>query len=389
MADPTPTAPPRWWDRYRPTLEQVAIYLLTALLGVVAARYGFPPPPRLVEVEVVREVPAPVAADTPPADPRFFGWADDPDAVKAVTGVLPIKSFSDTPAFAEDTPDHVYLWDAAKKVTGGHIPTRNQGAVGSCVAFGSACAVEYLECVQIAMGRPELFKAVSQEVIYGGSRVQIGGGRIRGDGSVGAWAAQWAEKYGQVARGKYGSTDLTAYNEARCRQYGSTGCPADLIPTAKERPVKSVAPVRTTDELKAALASGYPVSVASSVGFGQSGPYTRNALGQLRASGTWAHQMCFIGYDNTAGAYCMNSWGPTWVSGPPGPGDPPPGGFYVAWATAQRMLDAGDSFAYGDIVGFPGRKIPDWFLRSTPARPLNPFARRPVAALAAPSSLSW
>ena len=41
---------------------------------------------------------------------------------------------------------------------------------------------------------------LSPEVIYGGSRVEIGGGRIRGDGSIGAWAARWVRDYGVVPR---------------------------------------------------------------------------------------------------------------------------------------------------------------------------------------------
>ena len=152
------------------------------------------------------------------------------------------------------------------------------------------------------------------------------------------------------------------------------------------------------NDLKAALASGYPVSVASSVGFGSSGPYTRNALGQLRASGTWPHQMCFIGYDAQAGAYCMNSWGPTWVGGPTGPGDPPPGGFYVAWSTAQRMLDAEDSFAFAgdetetDRIDLPKvrmrRRVRTMEEETTPtlANPVEEPVRRPAPRAPAPEA---
>lgn len=363
-------------------------WLVTTIMGLVgwaaAAYYAasngqpIPPPPPVI----IPETPTP----PPPQSP--FGWYDDPAEVAAVVAQIPIKGFRDTPAFAgENLPDHIYLWEAARRVRGSHIPTRNQGQVGSCVAFGSACAVEYLECVQIASGKPEAFKDIAQEVIYGGSRVQIGGGRISGDGSTGAWAAQWAQKYGEVARGTYGSVDLTAYNESRCRQYGRSGCPKELESIARERPVKSITTVKTPEECRSALANGYPVTVASSVGFGQSGPYVRDSDGFLRASGTWPHQMCFIGFQtgNRPGFYCMNSWGEGWVSGPTGAGAPPPGGFWVDDRTAARMLGEGDSWAYGDLEGFPGRKLPPWFIQER--KPRDPFehwkwARRPTYALA-------
>lgn len=383
MADTNSSPPPS-----RLAIALKIIPWLVAFAGWGWAMYGYltkggdapppPPPPPVWQ-------PAPSDEFAPPA----FGWQNEPAEVAAVVATVPNPVFGATPAGrVEDVPVSVYLWDAAKKVRGSHVPPRNQGSVGSCVSFGSACAVEYLQCVQIAAGKPAQFKDVAQEVIYGGSRVQIGQGRIRGDGSVGAWAAQWEQKYGTVARGVYGAIDLKEYSESRCRQYGSAGCPKELEPVARERPVKSIAPVRTAAELRAALASGYPVTVASSVGFGSSGPYVRNAKGQLRASGTWPHQMCFIGYDADSGFYCMNSWGPAWVSGPAGPGDPPPGGFYVAESTAARMLGEGDSWAYGDLVGFPSRRL-DWFILDPRPAPAFRVAFRPAPFLTREVPLAW
>jgi hypothetical protein len=313
----------------------------------------------------------------PPPDARYAtGWVRDDESVKELVAALPRPVFALTPAGqAQDIPDHVYLWEYAKTAIGSHVPTRDQGSVGSCVAFGCACAIDYLQCVQrvqaLKAGQPPPeFKSVSTEVIYGGSRVQIGGGRIRGDGSVGAWAAQWSQKYGAVARGKYDGFDLSVYSESTCRKFGSSGCPAALEPEAKQHPTKAVSQVRTVAEAKAALASLYPVTVASDVGFGNRGPYQRNAAGQLRASGTWAHQMCLIGYDRTSGFYCMNSWGTSWVGGPTGPGDPPPGGFWIEENTVARMLGQGDSWAYGDQTGFPARAL-DWNI-AAPVRPRQP-----------------
>lgn len=362
---PAPSTSPQWltW-----TLRFLTLVLPIA--SFVAGQQGCP---RTVEVikEVDKYIPDVVEAPTaPPLDARFAnGWVRDDDAVKAVAATLPQPVFANTPAAVagEEIPDRTYLWDYAKEAIGRHIPTRDQKSVGSCVSFGAACAVEYGICSQIVTAKraakpPPEFKDIAQEIIYGGSRVQIGGNRIRGDGSVGAWGAQWCQRYGSVARGKYDGYDLSAYNESMCRKLGNSGCPQSLEPEAKKTPTKAISQVRTVTEAKKALANLYPVTVASDVGFGQSGPYTRNAKGQLRASGTWAHQMCLIGYDKDSGFYCMNSWGETWVSGPTGPGNPPPGGFYIEESTVARMLSQNDSWAYSDQTGFVSRQI-DWFIR--------------------------
>lgn len=352
---------------FRAWLIRIAVIAATA----VAARYGIPPE----VVERVREVPVPAEPDessgAAPTARGAHGWVRDDDEVRAVAAGLAHPVFAATPAGRADTfPDHVYLWDFARTALGRHVPTRDQGQVGSCVAFGAACAVEYSQCVirvqAMKAGQPPPeFRDISQEVIYGGSRVQVGGGKIRGDGSTGAWAAKWCQQYGSVPRAKYDSYDLSTYSESVCRKFGASGCPTALVPVAKQAPTKSISLVRTTDEARKALASLYPVTVASDVGFGSSGPYVRNSKGQLRPSGQWMHQMCFIGYDRASGFYCMNSWGSNWVSGPSGPGDPPPGGFWIDEATTTRMLAQGDSWAYGDQVGFPGRAL-DWFVRATP-----------------------
>lgn len=326
---------------------------LIGIALVVGAFAGFFLRPAPAPQALIQSVPVPVGS---------MGWVSDPEAVAAVVASLPVKSFSDTPAFRGPEPDQVFLWEAARKALGKLIPCRNQGAVGSCVSFGSACAIEYLECVQIAVeGRQEEYKDISQEVIYGGSRVQIGGGRIRGDGSVGAWAVQFGQKYGEVARGKYPGIDLTAYSEQTCRQMGRNGVPADLLTVAKDRIIKSGTPVKNIEECRKALASGYPVTVASDQGFSMS----RDRDGFAAARGTWGHQMCILGYQKglRPGFWIQNSWGSDAFSGPAGAGNPPDGGFWADANVVEGMLEQGDSWAYADLNGFPRRQLDDWFTR--------------------------
>jgi hypothetical protein len=72
--------------------------------------------------------------------------------------------------------------------------------------------------------------------------------------------------------------------------------------------------------------------------------------------------MAALGYrKDRKGFFIWNSWGPSWVSGPAGPGDPPEGGFWCDWQTFDRMCRQGDTWAFSDAQGFPARKL-DWFV---------------------------
>jgi len=167
-------------------------------------------------------------------------------------------------------------------------------AVHNCVSMGSAYAVDALRAIQCVNGQSSWVAETATEVIYAMSRVEIGGGALGGgDGSTGAWAAQAVKKLGTIVRQKYGSIDLTTYSPERARQWGMprAGCPDELEPIAREHLVKTVSLVRTWDELCDAIAAGYPVTIASNVGF--DGQSSRDSDGFLRQSGSWAHQMCF------------------------------------------------------------------------------------------------
>ena len=300
----------------------------------------------------------------PPAPSPAFGWIDDPAAVTAANAG---DGFARSEAYraAYAGPEDVYLWEACRKATGGILPARDQGQVGSCVAFGTAAAVEHLICVQIAGGAREEFRELAQEVIYGGSRVEIGGGQIRGDGSVGAWAARFVREYGVLPRGQFGAHDLRSYDANRCRQYGRDGVPDDLEPLAKRHPVRATANVRSWDEARAALRNGYPIAVCSNQGFGMA----RDADGFCRASGTWMHCMALVGVRGgpRPGGFLLNSWGDRAHSGPRVPAAAPAAGFWCDAATLDRMLRQGDSWAFSGFAGFPARKL-DWYATLPPNR---------------------
>ena len=252
----------------------------------------------------------------------------------------------------DDGPEDVFLWDACRAVTGDVLPARDQKSVGSCVGFATASAVEYLIACRSRTAAGE-YRDLAQEVIYGGSRVEVGGGRIRGDGSVGAWAAKWVKDYGVVPRGIHGRHDLRAYDERRCREYGRPrgagrpGAAGPGTPGAERRQREVVGRV------PGGVRNGYPVAVCSSQGFG----LRRDADGFCRPRGTWYHAMAVVGVrgGERPGGFLLNSWGPTVHTGPRFPPDAPVAGFWADAAVLDRMLAQGDSWAFSGVAGFPAR----------------------------------
>jgi len=87
-----------------------------------------------------------------------FGWVNDPVEVQAIVSTLPFQDFSQTPAagFAEnELPDHAYLWDFAREVTGDLLVPQNQLDVGSCFPAGTKIRMangSYKEINNIALG---------------------------------------------------------------------------------------------------------------------------------------------------------------------------------------------------------------------------------------------
>lgn len=288
------------------------------------------------------------------------GWEYLPDEVEAIRSVQPMPLFAASGAnAAEDIPDHVFLWEADRKVLGSVLPPKNQEQVGSCVSFGTNTAIRRTMLTEIMLGDAEQFKDIVEEVTYGGSRVEVGNGRISGDGSVGAWAAEFVKRWGVVERGQHGGYDLSRYDENLCRQFGRSGVPSEIEEKAKLHPIKAITQIKSWAEAKKALASGYGIAICSNQGFSMK----RDSKGVCRASGSWAHCMALLGYITEGGEYGLieNSWGEDMYSGPVGPGEPNGGSFWADADVIDRMLRQDDSWAFSAFEGFPARKI-SWVL---------------------------
>lgn len=287
------------------------------------------------------------------------GWVDDQAAVEATLQDMPRPILADNNDQIRDSGKGktVLLYKAVEQLHGS-FPISYQ-TIGDCVSHGMAGAAMVLMATDIVIrGESEEWKGlVATEPIYAGSRVEVGGGRLgNGDGSVGAWAAKWVTDWGIIIRGKYGEIDLSVYSGATAREWGrrGAGCPDSLEPIAKQHPIKTASLCKTYEEARDAIANGYPVSVASNRGFNT----TRDSAGFLSPSGSWSHQMFFCAVDDTSrpGLLCVNSWGLTWVKGPRRL-DQPEGTFWVDADVADKMLGAGDSFAYSGFEGFPSQNL--------------------------------
>lgn len=303
-----------------------------------------------------------MAVDEPPINPNQMGWIDDPEQVELIQSTMQYQAFGDTPAGQDisfdQIPEELWGWELYKLATNGQDwPNTNQGQVGSCVSFGTANALRFTMAAEIVEGDPEEVRQPCEEVIYGGSRVEIGGGRLRGDGSIGAWAAQWCVKYGVVPRGVYGDYDLTTYSETRCRNFGGRGIPEILETEAKKFPILEVVKITNFKDACVALASNYGISVCSNRGFRM----TRDADGFCSPGGSWAHCMSFIGYRKAGkrpGLFNQNSWGGNAHGGPKVKPNAPSGGFMVDADVADRMLGYGDSWAFKRFKGYPSKYKP-------------------------------
>ncbi len=280
--------------------------------------------------------------------PDLFGWVDSPAHVEAVMAQLATPEFTDaaTPIIDSGKGKTALLFLQVRAVRGSDI-IRHQ-TVGDCTGNGGAMAVDVVRAVQ----KDDLSKITMVEALYAGARIEISGGDFgSGDGATGAAVAQCANKLGTLVYDTYGSLDLREYSGARSRAWGrpGAGIPDELEPIARKHPVKTIARVGSYEEARDAIANGYPVTVASNQGFNS----TRDSQGFLRRYGSWPHQMCFIGMDDTGarpGLLCMNSWGPDWVSGPKRL-DQPEGSFWVDAAVADRyMIGAGDSWAFSNFT---------------------------------------
>jgi hypothetical protein len=353
-------------------LTRILVIFIAGLLSAVAARYVH----RLLDrVEQATN----------------FGYTPDPEGVRDFLGELQAPYFADAApdAMAKAQRIDTFLYramdDAHRARYGKPFIVGKQG-IGDCVAWGAMHAVYCSESVSFQLGQlaePPLMPA--SEALYGGSRVEARGRDGSGSSPVGGWsdgsyggaAAKWVRDWGVVYRQPFPELgyDLTNYSAERAKNWGAYGNGGQgdkgrLDTIAKKHPARHVVAIRTWDELVAAITAGFPVTIASSQGFGS----RTDESGILPAQGVWMHQMMILGlrfadnpvppnappgFKRVDAALVLNSWGTRWISyAGKYPSDQPDGSFWAEKAVVERILRQGDSYAIGDIkTGFKWRDI--------------------------------
>lgn len=301
------------------------------------------------------------ASITPPVAregwrPEIVGTAEH-TAVVAAMPPFELRDDEGNRIVQDNAKANVRLWKWAKMVNGGqHLPNIPQ-EVGDCVSWGAANAINYTAAVQIARdGTPEEFHRAFPPYLYGTSRVFIGKNGIRGDGSVGAWAAKAAQEYGVLRADAPG---VPEYSGNLARAWGKKpGPPEEFVAVSKPFAIKTVSKMRSSDDVRDAVCNGYGVTIASDCGFLMTPPI-KDGRRVNRRSGNWNHQMSIVGYDGETGSepywYVLNSWGAT-AHGDPAD-DAPPGGFWITAKDVEYIVRQGDSFAFSGFKGFPSQPL--------------------------------
>jgi len=299
--------------------------------------------------------------------PIYSGWIPNRDAIERWVDKTNRPFFNQQGRHLRGTGAgrRVFLWKFLEKAIGKKLQPHAQG-IGDCIGQGFGRGVDVLTGVQIHYhGKQERWVAeASTEMIYILSRMEIGEGQIKGDGSHGVWAAEALREYGVLLRQPYleGKYDFTEYSAARARRWAHKcrtctswggGVPDELEPIAKEHPVRTTTLVTRWEQARDAIANGYPVVVCSSRGFTD----IRDDMGFLAPKGTWYHCMLLAGIDTLSkrqGGLLINSWGPNWVDGPIR-WNQPAGSFWADPEVIDEMLKEGDSFALSNYKGYPAQ----------------------------------
>ncbi len=215
----------------------------------------------------------------------------------------------------------VLLQDAERELFGHNLPSWSQQR-GTCVSQGTGRALQdalyfALSSVGGNIGKPV---QLCFETIYGGSRVQVGKGKLgSGDGSIGAWAAQFVHDFGLLARGKYGSIDLSSAREDLAVQWGMprAGVPQLLITASTAYKSRACMKCETVEDCRDASAAGYGLARCAS----KATSGTRDANGILRPKDSGGHCQELAGvFEDLRGNLMFveqQSWG---AQGPQGGG---------------------------------------------------------------------
>lgn len=178
----------------------------------------------------------------------------------------------------------VFLQQDESSVLGGRHLDAYQQRRGICVELGTGRALQDTWFNSLArkgmVGKSVL---LATEPIYGGGRVQIGRGGLRGgDGLYVHWAAEYLRQYGICERAVYGSYDLSRANEPLSVDWGDRGLPREVLDACAPHPV---VPYRamSVEDIADCISAGFGVSGGTNTIW--SGTRDRNGMCRPESSG--------------------------------------------------------------------------------------------------------
>lgn len=304
-----------------------------------------------------------------------FGWISTDDLAPGLWEIRQ-QTIRDMPHFHIDgqwfqSERRYKLWEAGKILMGGHfLPYANQ-TTGSCVGAGGYNMLITLLAVEIVLGKEaEKWMQLWWPYTYGRSRL-ASGMRGRGEGSTGAgWTKaitqdgsfEWQEglpKYQDVK----GWLKLPSGDELNWS--AGEAIDAKWIEQGRKHLVKTVSPLKNSNEALAALANGYPITQASMFGFSPMVPSPTGTppVRLVSWNGSWSHQTYIDeAWDHPTHGLIFR-WGNNWGADAHGPAldDEPPSSVYIKAATLDRICSSGEVYAFSAYDGFPARKL-DWYI---------------------------
>lgn len=242
---------------------------------------------------------------------------------------------------------------------------------GDCVSWQNKHILDVLMAVLVHVKKQpfEIRAEVRQEAIYGFGRVEVFGKNYAGGaGMFGAAAAKAIRSLGTLHALNYAELgyDLRTYSGARAIEWGRTGVPDVLEPTASKH--RAGEEILVTDAVMggALIQQGYPLGYCGFTYWGR----RRDAAGVGTQFSSGWHGMTITGvrYDpqtkQPSHFWVANTGHGNHVSGPVGPYAMPDRyaacGSWVPVRLVQPVLAAGDCFAHSFYEGFPLTHLPDY-----------------------------
>jgi hypothetical protein len=192
--------------------------------------------------------------------------------------------------------------------------------------------------------------------------------RGEGEGSFGAAFAKAAKEDGTLdalAEGlpRFKNSDGLIWGSATEMKWSAGDRIAEaFLSESRVHIVKTTAPCKTAEDVKAAITNGYAVTCASNWGGQMECPIVEGVLLNKRVT-SWGHQMSVQGFFNhkSLGPLYLikNTWGD--AHGGPCPTGAPSGSFWIKEADMQWICNTGEVFAFSQFEGFPSRKL-SWLI---------------------------